>query len=220
MKLEKWDLRVHEASRALPARRGSLAAGDELAAMELGECQGRQDQRVTEGLMAWLVCLVRRGTGVSQVPMAPQGHPERTGRGGMMEKLDPEGCPENLVPEDCLDPRGHQDHQGHRVWPAWMDKLVPKGTWVPRVSRDLQASRATRVLRVFQVHKAPSVPQERRGHWVNLVFLACLVQTVLRVILARKVLLERRGVRVHQALRAPLVIQDHAESRERMVFVG
>lgn len=171
-------------------------------------------------MMAWLVCLARRGTEVSQVPMVPQGHPERTGRGGMMEKLDPEGCPENLAPEDCWDPKGHQAHRGHRVWPVWMDKLVPRGTWVPRVSRDPQASRATQVLRVFQVHKAPSVPQERRGRWANLVFLACLVQMVLRVILARKVLLERRGVRVHQALRVPLVIQVHAESRERMVFVG
>lgn len=220
MKLEKWGLRVHEASRALPARQGSQAAGGELAAMVPAECQARQDQRVTEGLMAWLVCLVRREIEASQAPTDPQGHPEKMGRGEMMEKLDPEVCLESLDPEDCWDRRGHQDHQGHRVWLVWMDKQVPRGMWVLKVSRAPQDSRATQVLRVFQVHKAPSVPQERKGLWANLVFLGCLVQTVLRVILARKVLLERRGVRVHQVLRAPLVIQDHAESREQMVFVG
>lgn len=185
-----------------------------------GECQARQDQRVTEGLMAWLVCLVRRETGVSQAPTAPRGLLERMGRGEMMEKLDPEVSLENLDPEDCWAPRDPQDPQGHRVWLAWMDKQVPKGMWALRVSQAPQDSRGTQGLRVFQVHKVPSVPQERKARWANLASLACLVLMGPRVILERKVLLERRGVRVPPALRAPLVIQDHVESREQMEFVG
>lgn len=184
-----------------------------------GECQARQDQRVTEGLMAWLVCLVRREIEVSQALTDHREHPERMGRGETMEKLDPEVYLENLDPEDCWDRRGRRDPRGHRVWLVWMDKQVPRGMWVLKVSRVPQDSRVTQVLRVFQVHKARSVPQERKGRWANPVFLACLVQMVLRVIPARKVLLERRGARVRQVLRAPSVIQDHVESREQMVFV-
>lgn len=171
-------------------------------------------------MMAWLVCLVRRETGVSQAPTAPQELLERMGRGEMMEKLDPEVSLENLDPEDCWAPRDPQDPQGPRVWLAWMDKQVPKGMWALRASQAPQDSRGTPGLRVSQVRKAPSVPQERKALWANLVSLACLVLMGPRVTLARKVLLERRAVRVPQVLRAPLVIQDHGESREQMEFVG
>lgn len=185
-----------------------------------GECQARQDPRVTEALMAWLVCLGRKGTGVSPAPTAPPGLLERMGRGEMMEKLDPEVSLENLDPEDFWAPRDPQDPRGHRVWLAWMDKQVPKGMWALRASPAPQDSRGTPGLRVSQVLKEPSVPQERKALWANLASLECLELMGPRVTLARKVLLERRAVRVPQVLRAPLVTQDPEESREQMEFVA
>lgn len=171
-------------------------------------------------MMAWLVCPVRRETGVSRAPTAPRELLERMERGEMMEKLDPEVSLENLDPEGCWAPRDPQDPRGRRVWLAWMDKQVPKGMWALRASQGPQDSRGTQGLRVFQVHKAPSVPQERKARWANPASLACLVLTGPRVILARKVLQERRGVRVPRVLRAPLVTQDPVESREQTEFVG
>lgn len=115
MNQETLGLRVHEALKAPQAHQENQAAGDVLAAMVPGECQGRQDQRVTEVLMGWLVCLVRRGTGVIQAHQVHQEHPETTGRGVMMEKLDLEVYLENLDPEVCWDQKGHRVPQDHRV---------------------------------------------------------------------------------------------------------
>lgn len=88
------------------------------------------------------------------------------------------------------------------------------------MSQDRQDNRVIQVLRVFQVHRVQLVHQAIKDLWVNLVFLACPVQTALRVILAKKVLLVRRGVRVQLDLRAHLDIQDLVESRGQMEFVA
>lgn len=50
-----------------------------------------------------------------QAHQVHQEHLEMTGRGVMMEKLDPEVYLENLDPEVCWDQKGHQVPQDRRV---------------------------------------------------------------------------------------------------------
>lgn len=68
-------------------------------------CRGRLEPRVIVGLMAWLVCLVRRDTEVKADPTAPQAPQEKMEREETMERSGQGDCPASLDPVVCWDPK-------------------------------------------------------------------------------------------------------------------
>lgn len=86
--------------------RGNQDEGDGPVLMAPEGCRGRLEPRVTVGLTAWLVCLVRKDTEVKVAPTAPQVPQERMERGETMERSGPGVCLASLDPVVCWDPKG------------------------------------------------------------------------------------------------------------------
>lgn len=81
----------------------------------------------------------------------------------------------------------------------------------PKESQVLLDSKATLVPRVFQGHREPSDPQERRDQPVNQVCQGCPVPTALRVTPGKRAPLERRDIWAPPVLKGQSATQDHEE---------
>lgn len=98
---EIQDPRVLEEFKEHLVQWEKLVKEDVLELMELAECLENLVQRVTEVLTDFQVSLERKGIGVTEVLKAHLAHLVKMETGEKMERLDPEGCPVNLVNEDC-----------------------------------------------------------------------------------------------------------------------
>lgn len=190
------------------------------AAQELTEpveCLENLGPRVTEGLMVFQVFPVRRGTGVTKVPWAHLALLVKMEKGEKMERLDPEGCPVNLVNEDCWDLEVLLVPQVNTVLLVLMDPQDPKETWDLKVNLDQQVSKEFQDHKVSLVHKARSVPLVTRDHMESLVYLDYLELMDPQVTLEKKDHPERRAQWVQLVPRVLLVILDLVVSRVPMV---
>lgn len=190
-----------------------LANEDAQELTERVECLENPGPRVTEGLMVFQVFPVRRGTGVTKDHWAHLALPGKMETGEKMERLDPEGCPVNLVNEDCWDQEDLLDPQANMVLLVLMDPQDPKETWDLKVNLDQQVNKEFQDHKVSPVLKARSAPLVTRDHTESLVCLDYPELTDPQVILEKKDQPERRAQWVQMVPRVLLVILDLVVSR-------
>lgn len=184
-----------------------------------GECQESLELRVTVVLMVFLACLVTKDTGVTQESWDHPDPRERTERGEMTEMLDPGVSQVNQDLVVCLDPKVLLESLDLLVYEEMMDPRVPRETWVPKVSQDLQVSREPQELRECQDLREPLDPQERKDLPENQVFQECLELMGLPVTQERRGLLAPKETMVPTVPRVLLAILALVVSRELKEFV-
>lgn len=204
-------LRVPGAFKVLKDKLANLARGVVQELMVLVECLERLDQRATEGSTDSRGYPVRRDTGASQGQWDPWAPPERTDREVKTARSDREDWLERVVPEVCLD---HAAPLDLLALPASLESTglrVQKETWDPKESQGHLGSRESPAHRVFLDLKAPSDHLVKKDLRADRGCLDYPEPTGLLVILARRVLLERKGRRVRQVRRVPSVTPVLAE---------
>lgn len=172
----------------------------------LEECPESLDPRVIVVLMVFLVCLVTKDTGVTQVQWGPPDLKERMERGETMEKLDPGVSQVNQDLVVCSDPKVLLESLDLLVFEEMMGTRVPKETWVLKESQDLQVSREPQELRECLDLREPLDPQERKVPQENQVCQECPELMVLLVTQERRGLLAPKETRVLMVLRELSVI--------------
>lgn len=181
------------------------------------ECREKLELRVTVVSMAFLVCPVTKDTGVTVEQWDHQGLKERTERGETMETLDPGVSQVNQDLVVCSDPKVLLESLDLLVYVEMTGPMVPKETWVPKVSQDLQVSREPRELRECQDLRERSDPQERKVPQENQVCQECPELMALLVTQERRGLLapkETRVPTVHRELSAILALVASREVKE------
>lgn len=191
-KVEILAHRDQEDFRALMDHLEKQARGAEMEPMEPEEFLENREPRGTEDLMGFLVYLVRRDTGVRQVPSAHQALQERMDQGARMVRLDREEWQEKVVQEDCWAPEVLLVPLDSVVFLVWMDHLALKEIWVLKESLDLLGNRGTPVHMVCLVLKAQSVHLERKVPVGNRGSMDWLGLMGLPVILGKRVLPGRK----------------------------
>lgn len=199
-------LRVREVSKAHQGKWENLAREGVRDPMGPVECLENPDLRVTEVLMGFQVCRVRRDTGVRTALLVPMDLPERTDQGEKMERLDQEDLLVRAGHGVCSALEALLDLLDNLALLVLMVHTVPKETWDPRESRGLRVSRESQEDRVFQVLKAPSDRLEKKVLMEGLVCLECLAQTDLLDILVKRVHRERKELWASSVPRAPSAI--------------
>lgn len=176
-----------------------------------GECRENQEQRVTVDSMGCRVFQERKETGVRREHWVHPGLQEKMEKGEMTERLDPEDCLVNLVPEDSLAHEDLQAHQDNPVLLVWMGLRVQKGTWGLKESPVLLASRASQDHKVYPDLKVPSDLPELRVLRVKLVCPASRELMGLQATQAKRGRLVRKVRRDLPARKVRLAIQDLEE---------
>lgn len=179
-----------------------------------GECQERLELRVTVGLMVFLVCPVRKDTGVTLEEWDPQDLKERTERGETTETLDPGVSQVNQDLVVCSDLKVLLESLDLLVCVEMMGPKVPREIWVPKESQDLQVSREPQELRECQDLREPSDLQERKVPQENQVCQECPEPMALLVTQERRGLPEPKETRALAVLRELLAILALVASRE------
>lgn len=201
--------RVLAVSRGRADPRAKLENGAVPELMEPEECLESRVPRVTVVLMDCPDCLVRKDTGGNQDPRDQSEPQERTDREEKMERSDPGAWPARVVLEVCWDRVDLPDLQAPRASPEWTGHMDPRGTWDHKVNQALPDSKEFLEHRVSLVLKAPSDHLEKRDLRADPGFLVYPEQTVLLVILEKRVHLGRREARVllvHRVLSATLAL--------------
>lgn len=204
--METLVLRVRGVSKAHQGKWENLAREVVLEPMGPVECLENLDLRVTEVLMGFQACPVRRDTGVRTVLLVPMDLPERMDQGEKMERLDQEDLLVRAGREVCSALEALLDLLDNLALLVLMVHRVPKETWDPRESRALLVNRESQEHRVFQVHRAPLDHLEKKVLREGLVCLDCLAQMDLLVILVKRVHLERKELWASSVPRAPSAI--------------
>lgn len=127
------------------------------------------------------------------------------------ERSDQEDWLERAVPEVCSDPAAPLDLPAPPASPESTGLMVQKETWDRKESLGRLGSRESPAHRVFLDLKAPSDHLVKKDLWAGRGCLDYPELTGLLVILARRVLLERKDRRVRQVLRVPSVTPVLAE---------
>lgn len=210
MRVETRVLRVPEESRDHLDRWGRPGRGVVLELMELGGCLEKLELRVIEDLMVCPVSQERKATGARWDPQDPkvllvrmdrEARMERSGRGDWLERVAQEVCLVQEALQDLLDSL------------VWLELTVLKDlkeTWVLKENRVHLASRASQEHRGCPDRKAPSDHQAKKALRVDQGCLDCLVLMDLLVILAKRVLLERKELWVSRAPRGRSGTRGHA----------
>lgn len=185
-----------------------------LELMDPEECQESREQRGIVVLMDFLVYLGTKDTGVTPAQWDHQEAKERMERGETTETSDPEVSQVNQDLAVCSDPKVLLESPDLPEYGEMTAPLVPKGTWVHKVSQDLQVSREPRELREFQDLREPSDPRERKVPLGNQVCQECPEPTVLLVTQERRGLLVPKETTVLTVPREPLAIPAPVVSRE------
>lgn len=134
--------------------------------------------------------------------------------------MDPEVSQVNQGLVVCSDLKGLLESLDLLEYEEMMAPMVPRETWVLKVSRDLQVSREPQEPRECQDLKEPSDPRERKVPLENLVSQECLEQTALPVTQARRGQQEPKETTVPTAPRELLAILALVASREVKESVG
>lgn len=169
---------------------------------------------MTEVSMAFLVCLVTKDTGATQEQWDPQDLKERTERGETTERSDPGVSQVNQDLVVCSDQKVLLESLDLLVYEEMTGPTVPKETWVPKESQDLQVSRGPLELRECQDLREPSDPQERKVPQENQVCQECLELTALLVTQERRGLLAPKEIMVPTVPRELSAILALVASRE------
>lgn len=185
-------LRVLVVLKVLLVLLANLAKGADQVLMVPEECQGNQEQRVTEDLMDFLVCQVKKVIEENSVHQAPLADLVMMEKEEKMERLGQGVFLARAAQEDCSDQEGLPVPLDSLVLLELMALRVQKETWVLKESLGLPDSRESLAHKVFQVLKALLVHLVKKDPRVNLVSQACLVQTGLMVTRAKKVHLEKK----------------------------
>lgn len=185
-----------------------------LVLMVPGACQESLELRATVVLMAFLVYPVTKDTGVTQDHWDPQGLKGRTERGETTEKLDPGVSQVNQDLVVCSDPKALRESLDLLAYEGMTGPTVPRETWVPKESQDLQVSREPQELREWPDLKEPSDPRERKVPQENQVCQECLEPTALQVTQERRGLLAPKETRVPTVPRVVSAILALVASRE------
>lgn len=219
MKVETLVLRVPVASKGLQDKVAKLARGVVLEPTVPVGCLESRAPRVTEALMDFLVCLVKRDTGASQGQWDPRVPLERMDREARMERSGPEDWLARAVLEVCSGLVVLRDPLDHPVLLELTDLQVPKETWDHKESQAHPVNKESLEHRVFLVPKAPLDHLEKKDLRADLGYLDYLELMGPLVILVRRVHLERKEDKVHQVHRVLLVILALVVSRVRMASV-
>lgn len=185
-----------------------------LELMVPGECQESLELRATVVLMVFLVCLVTKDTGVTQDQWDHLDPKERTESGETTEMLDPGVSQVNQDLVVCSDLKVLLESLDLLVYEEMMDPMVPKETWVLKVSQDLQVSREPQELRECQDLREPLDLLERKVPPENQVCQECLELMALLVTQEKRDLLAPKETRVPMVLRELLAILALVASRE------
>lgn len=210
MRVETRVLRVPEESRDHTDKWDSPGRGVVLELMELGGCLEKLDLRVIEDLMVFPVSQERKATGERWDPLDPRVLLVRTDREARMERSGRGDWLERVAQEVCLVREALQDLLGSLVWLVWMVLKALKGTWVLKENQAHLASRAFQEHRGYPDLKAPSDHQAKKALMVDQGCLGCLVLMDLLVILAKRVLQERKELWVSRAPRGRSGTRGHA----------
>lgn len=197
--MEIPDLRAPEDPLGCQDHLANQEEGVVLELMEPEECQENQGLRVTVVSMAFLGCQETRVTGVTQEESGLLDHLERTERGETMETSDPEDFQVNQGPVVCLGLKVLTESLDLLVCVETTGPMVLRGTWDPKESQVLLASREEEELRECQDLRELTDLQERRVQQESQVFQGCPELTDPRVTQ------ERRGLPVPRVTRAPSV---------------
>lgn len=201
MRVEIQVLRVPEVFRDHLDRWDSLGRGVALELMEHEGCLEKLEQRVIEDLTGCPVSQERKATGERwdlQDPMVPL---VRTDREARMVRSGQEDWRARVVQEVCSVREALQDLLDSLVWLVWTVLKVLKGTWDLKENQAHLDSRASRVHRGCPDLKALSDHQAKKVLRVDRGCPGCLVLMDLLVILAKRVLRERKELWVSRAPR-------------------
>lgn len=198
----RWVLKENQEEEAVPGPMGPEA------------CQGSLEPRATVVLTAFLVYPATKDTGVTRDRWDPPASKGRTERGETTERLDPEVSQVNQVLVVCWDPKVLLESLDLLAYEGMTGPTVPRETWVPKESQDLQVSREPQELREWQDLKEPSDPRERRVPQGNQVYQECREPTALQATQGRRGLLAPKETWVLTALRVLSAIPAPEASRE------